>query len=52
MVENDDLEHAFQRVNAILDAESLKRERMPALGDEVVAVIARLLEGLKGEGRR
>ncbi len=48
VVENDDLEHAFKRVNAILDAESLKQERMPALGGEVVAVIARLLEGLNG----
>ena len=46
VVENDDLEHAFGRVNAILDAESLTRERRPALGGEVVAVIARLLDGL------
>ncbi len=47
VVENDDLEHAVQRVNAILDQESLKRERLPALGEEVVGVVARLLEGLK-----
>jgi guanylate kinase len=46
VVENDDLEHAFRSVNAILDQESLKRERMPALGGEVVAVIDRLLAGL------
>lgn len=47
VVENDDLEHAVQRVSAILDQESLKRERLPALGEEVVGVVARLLEGLK-----
>lgn len=53
VVENDDLEHAFGRVNAILDAESLTRERQPALGGEVVAVIARLLDGLSERvGRR
>lgn len=47
VVENDDLEHAVQRVSAILDQEALKRERLPALGEEVVGVVARLLEGLK-----
>lgn len=47
VVENDDLEHAVHRVSAILDQESLKRERLPALGEEVVGVVARLLEGLK-----
>jgi guanylate kinase len=47
VVENDDLEHAVQRVSAIVDAESLKRVRLPALGEEVVGVIARLLDGLK-----
>ncbi len=47
VVENDDLEHAVQRVSAILDQESLKGERLPALGEEVVGVVARLLEGLK-----
>lgn len=47
VVENDDLESAFQRVNAILDAESMRRERMPALGEKVVGVMDRLLEGLK-----
>lgn len=47
VVENDDLEHAVQRVGAIVDAESLKRERLPALGEQVVGVISRLLDGLK-----
>lgn len=47
VVENDDLESAFQRVNAILDAESMRRERMPALGEKVVGVMDKLLEGLK-----
>ena len=51
VVENDDLESAFQRVNAILDAESMRRERMPALGEKVVGVIDRLLEGLKERDR-
>ena len=47
VVENDDLEHAVQQVTAILDAESVKRERLPALGEQVVGVISRLLDGLK-----
>jgi len=47
VVENDDLEHAVRQVAAILDAESVKRERLPALGEQVVGVISRLLDGLK-----
>lgn len=46
VVVNDDLEHAIQRVGAIIDEESLKRERLPALGDQVDAAIAHLLDGL------
>ncbi|MBX7118367.1 MAG: guanylate kinase [Gemmatimonadaceae bacterium] len=46
VVVNDDLEHAVQRVGAIIDEESLKRERVPALGAQVDAVIAHLLDGL------
>jgi len=48
VVENDDLEHAIARVDAIIDAESLRRERLPAMGAGVERVVARLIEGLDG----
>jgi guanylate kinase len=47
VVENDDLEHAVSRVSAIIDEESLKRERLPALGEQVERLIAHLLEGFE-----
>ncbi len=50
VVENDDLESAVQRVSAILDVESTRVERMPALGDQVVGVIDRLFDGLQQRG--
>lgn len=46
VVVNDDLAHAVASVGRIIDEESLKRERLPALGDEVDVVVARLVEGL------
>lgn len=48
VVVNDDLEHAVRQVDRIVDEESVKRERLPALGEEVESVIAHLVEGLKG----
>ena len=47
VVENDDLEHAISRVGAIIDEETLRRERLPALGDKVGTVIAHLLDGFE-----
>ncbi len=46
VVVNDDLEHAVSRVDAIVEEETLKRERSPALGAQVDGIIARLLAGL------
>lgn len=46
VVVNDDLDRAVQRVGAIIDEETLKRERLPALGAQVDGLIAHLLEGL------
>lgn len=42
VVVNDDLESAVRRVGAIIDEETLKRERLPALGRQVDEVIGRL----------
>ncbi len=42
VVVNDDLELAVQRVGAIIDDETSKRERLPALGQQVEDVIGRL----------
>ncbi len=47
VVENDDLEHAVARVGAIIDEEALRRERLPALGEEVERVIEHLVAGLE-----
>jgi guanylate kinase len=47
VVVNDDLEHAVQQVGRIIDEESVKRQRLPALGEEVESVIAHLVDGLK-----
>ncbi len=49
VVQNDDLDHAVDRVGAIIDEETLKRERLPALGEEVEGVIKHLLEGLNAK---
>lgn len=50
VVVNDDLEHAVRQVDRIVDEESVKRERLPALGEEVESVIAHLVEGLTDRG--
>jgi guanylate kinase len=42
VVVNDDLEVAVRRVGAIIDEETVKRERLPALGKQVQDVIGRL----------
>ena len=47
LVENDDLAHAVSRVGESIESEQLRRERLPALGEKVEAVIARLVEGLE-----
>ena len=52
VVVNDELEHAVQLVGRILDEESAKRERLPALGREVEGVIAHLLAGLDRRAMR
>jgi guanylate kinase len=46
VVVNDDLAHAVASVGRIIDEESLKRERLPALGSEVDGVVQQLLAGL------
>ncbi len=42
VVENDDLDRAVARVSAIIDAEMTRRERAPALDEQVAGLIARL----------
>lgn len=46
VVINDNLEHAVAEVGRIIDEESLKRERLPALGQEVNAVVTRIQRDL------
>jgi guanylate kinase len=52
VVVNDDLERAVQQVDRIVDEESVKRGRLPALGEEVESAIAHLVEGLTDRGAR
>ncbi len=47
VVVNDNLDHAVALVSAIIDEETLKRERLPALGREVDKVIGRLMRDLR-----
>jgi guanylate kinase len=47
LVENDDLDRATARVAEILAEETLRRERLPALGVQVEASIGHLLAGLE-----
>ena len=42
VVENDNLDRAVARVSAIIDAEMARRERAPALDEQVAGLIARL----------
>lgn len=46
VVVNDNLEDAVARVNAIIDEETVKRERLPALGADVDRVVGRIQEEL------
>lgn len=48
LVENDDLDRAVCRVGEIIAEESLRRERLPALGAQVEQAIAHLVQGLAG----
>ena len=48
LVENDALERAVRRVDEIIAEETLRRERLPALGAQVDGAIAHLLQGLAG----
>ncbi|MBL8997911.1 MAG: guanylate kinase [Gemmatimonadales bacterium] len=43
VVENDDLASAVARVEAIIDEEALRRDRLPALGAEVEGLVSTLL---------
>lgn len=47
LVENDDLDRATARVAEILAEETLRRERLPALGAQVEGSIGHLLAGLE-----
>lgn len=47
VVENDSLEHSIARVSEIIDMESSKRERLPAMGQEVEQLTAHLLQQLE-----
>ena len=49
VVENDDLESAVSRVEAIIEQEALRRERLPALGAEVEGLVAHLLREFEGQ---
>lgn len=46
VVVNDNLEHAVAQVGAIIDEETLKRERLPALGKDVDDIVGRLQRDL------
>jgi guanylate kinase len=46
VVVNDQLEHAVQQVARIIDEESGRRERRPALGEEVGPLVSHLVDGL------
>lgn len=43
LVENDDLAATVDRVEAIIDEESLRRERLPVLGEKVEGLVSHLL---------
>ncbi len=49
VVVNDELERAVAAVDAIVEAETLKTERSPALGEKVEGLVAPLLAGLAEE---
>ena len=47
VVENDSLEHSIARVSGIIDQEALRRDRLPALGEQVEALVRHLLLDLE-----
>lgn len=47
VVVNDSLEDAVRRVSAIIDAEAVKRERMPGLADGVAALVQRVQDEIR-----
>jgi guanylate kinase len=47
LVENDSLEHSVARVSAIIDEESGRDERRPAMGRQVDGLVAHLLKDLE-----
>lgn len=47
LVENDSLEHSVARVGAIIDEESVRSERRPAMGRQVDGLVAHLLRDLE-----
>jgi len=49
VVENDDLETAVAKVSAIIDDETVRRERLPAMGHQVENVIGRLMGELQSQ---
>jgi guanylate kinase len=51
VVVNDNLEDAVARVGAIIDEETVKRERLPALGREVDRVVSRIKDDLSARLR-
>ncbi len=46
VVVNDNLEHAVAEVSRIIDEEAVKRERLPALGQSVDAIVHRIRRDL------
>ncbi len=46
VVVNDNLEEAVARVSAIIDDETVKRDRLPALGEDVDRVVSRIQKEL------
>jgi guanylate kinase len=47
LVENDSLEHSVAQVSAIIDKESVRGERRPAMGRQVDGLVAHLLRDLE-----
>ena len=48
VVVNDDLEHAYTQVTAILDAETVRHRRLPLLDDRVAELIGALDRQIHG----
>ncbi|MDH5234034.1 MAG: guanylate kinase [Gemmatimonadota bacterium] len=50
VVENDDLAATLRRVETIIEEETLRRERLPALGRQVEGIVTHLLEEFDDRG--